>query len=105
AARAVDGVARLLRECELRGLDDRSVRDRIRHIRVHLEVRVRPTAWIAGREDRGEGDGAVCTHLLHTPEVILVLHALGVERVAALPVAVPEVDGGALERGAGRGIP
>ena len=43
-------------------------------------------------------DAAVGVGDLHAAQVVLVRDALGVQRVAALAVAVPDVDGDALER-------
>ena len=66
--------------------------------RVDLEVDVRPAARVAGGEDAGERHHPVVARRLHAAQVVLVLGALGVQRVAALPVAVPDVDRRARER-------
>ena len=105
AARGVDERVGLLGQRDLRGLHDRARRDGVRDVRVHLEVDVRPAARVAGRVDRREAHGAGRVGLLHPAQVVLVLDAAAVERVAAVAVAVPEVDAGADERAAGRGIP
>lgn len=89
---AVDRRADGGREGDLRGLDLVGVRGRGTGIAVDLEVHVGHAAVVAAREDRREGDRAVAAGALHAAQVVLVDDAGAVEGVAALAVAVPQVD-------------
>ena len=71
---------------------------RLLEARVDLEVDVRPAARVAGREDARELDDPVIARRLDAAQVVLVLDALRVQRVAPGLVAVPGVDRGARER-------
>src|SRR6185369_374214 len=55
-------------------------------------------ARVARREDAGEGDDAIVAGGLDATQVVLVLDALGIHRVAPLAIAVPDIY-----RGAGQG--
>src|SRR5690606_32055992 len=63
---------------------------------VDLEVDVRPAARVAAGEHGREGDLPLRVGLLHAPQPVLLGGTLRVQRVGALPVAVPDVDRGAL---------
>src|SRR4029453_15403377 len=91
----VDLVADVLGQGHLRGGRRAPPAGGVGHAVVHLEVDVGPAARVGGGEDAGEGDHAVAVGLLHTPQVVLAFDARRVQRVAALPVAVPQVDGAA----------
>src|SRR5262249_47646497 len=91
------------RERDLRGGDGvRGVGDG-GAVGVDLEVHVRPASGIAGREDAGEAHCAGAVGDLDTTQVVLVSGAVGVEGVATLTVAVPDVHGHAGERDAALG--
>ena len=66
---------------------------------VDLEVHVRPAAVVAGREDRGERARRRRRRPPGRRAGSSRRRRLGVERVAALAVAVPQVDRGAGQRG------
>ena len=72
--------------------------------RVHLEVDVRPAARVARREDARERHRPVGVGLLHAAQVVLVGGGVGVQRVVAVAVAVPQVHGGAGERRAAAAV-
>ena len=80
----VHGLARRLGEGDLARLDDLTVTRGLGGAAVDLEVDVRPPAVVAAREDRGEARRAGVIGRLHPPQVVLVLHPLGVHRVPAL---------------------
>ena len=87
-----------LRQGDLRGGDDVGGIGRRIDARVDLEMDVRPATRVAGREDARERRDAIGTGRLDAAQVVLVLRALAVHRVAALAVALPEVDRGTAER-------
>src|SRR5439155_2731617 len=98
AVGGIDRAADVGREGDLRRRELVRVVGRLREAGIDLEVDVRPPAGIARGEDAREGDDAVAAGLLDPAEVVLVRGALGVERVAALTVAVPHVHRSSGER-------
>src|SRR5439155_20515361 len=86
------------REGDLRGRELARVVGRLREDGIDLEVDVRPAYRVARREDAGERNDSVAPGLLDPAQIILVRGPLRVERVAALPVAVPHVHRSSGER-------
>src|SRR4029434_6937304 len=82
----------VLGQRHLGGGDRRAAARRLGQAVVDLEVDVRPAARVRAREDGGERDDAVAAGLLHATQVGDV-RQIAVLRVAAVPVAVPHVDG------------
>src|SRR5437870_3880454 len=89
----VDLVADGLGQRDLRGRQSPRGGRRLVKAGEDLEVDVRPSADIAGREDALEGREAVRIGGLNAAEVVLAGDALAVEGVSAFSVAMPGVDG------------
>ena len=94
----VDRVAQVLRQSDLRGPQLRARRRGGVEALVDLEVHVRPAPRVGGREDALEDDLPVAAALLDAAQVVLGGDLLVVHRVAAVDVAMPQVDGRASER-------
>src|SRR5690606_30293883 len=98
----VDLAAEVLGQGELRGHEAAAGRGGLVEAGEHLEVHVGPAAVIAAGEHCGERHRPVGTGLLHPAQVVLV--GGRVERVPAVLVRVPQVEGRSGEGGTVTGV-